>query len=380
MAILFNGNIDLTNSQMLRTLLENLTSHPSDAFEGKIYWNTSAKKAYVYSGTAWIDITNIYNHPVHAAMNPVLSGANVLASLEVNSLGHVISASTRLLTLADLGYTGDPNANNYTHPTFTGNDLGTPLTGSLVISDVDVNAQGHVTGFQTRNITPADIGAAVINDSLTNLVNTWSSSKIQQELNNINSTIAGALVYIGGYNASTNVPNLDNSPPPNSVKKGNTFTVTTAGLFFTEEVQAGDMIIAEIDNPSSLSDYTVVNKNIPDIVDATNTVKGIIRLATQAEVNAGTLNNVAVSPATLVAFYNAQQTASGFKVNIGNGSSLSHDILHNLNTKDVAVELFFNASGSTLYAETQRVTLNTVRVLTNVAFGSNEVRALIRKV
>jgi hypothetical protein len=63
----------------------------------------------------WNDANN-YTHPTQPAISPTLSGANVLASLIVNTLGHTTTATTRTLTLANLGYTGDTNANYYVHP------------------------------------------------------------------------------------------------------------------------------------------------------------------------------------------------------------------------------------------------------------------------
>jgi hypothetical protein len=50
-------------------------------------------------------------------------------------------------------------ANLYVHPS-DGVDLGAALTGANVISDVNVNAAGHVTGFATRALTASDVGAA----------------------------------------------------------------------------------------------------------------------------------------------------------------------------------------------------------------------------
>lgn len=375
----FYVDIDFQKNQILNALLQNLPSHPSTPGEGQIYWNTTANTAYAWTGSAWLNLGFIYNHPTYGALNPTLTGANVLATFETNNEGHVIAATTRLLTLADLGYTGAPDANNYIHPTFTGNDLGTPLTGAEVISDVNVNNEGHVTSFATRNITPADIGAAVINDSVTNLVNTWSSQKIQDELDAINSQISGALIYIGGYNAATNTPDLE-APLVGDVKKGYTYTVTTGGSFYTEGVQVGDMLISEVNDPSSLSDWTVVNKNIPDIVDATTTDKGIIRIATQAEVNAGADNTTAVTPATLVAFYNAQESGAGYATTIGDGTATSYDITHGLNTTDVIVQAFEDSSGDTVGVLARRTTNSQVRILVNQPLTNNELRVLISKV
>lgn len=371
-------DIDFSKQELLNAVLQNLTTHPSTPREGQIYWNTVDSTAYAWTGSVWLDLGNIYNHPTYGALNPTLTGANVLASLTVNNEGHVTAATTRLLTLADLGYTGDTDANNYTHPTFTGNDLGTPLTGATVISDVTVNNEGHVTGFATRDITPADIGAAVINDSVTNGVNTWSSQKIQDELDDINSAIAGALVYIGGYNAATNAPDLE-SPAAGAVKKGYTYTVTNAGNFYSEGVQVGDMLIAETDDPSTLADWTVVNKNIPDIVDATTTAKGIIELATNAEAIAGTDSTRAITPATLVAFYNAKQSESGYAANIGDGVATSYDITHGLNSKDLIVDVYDDSTGDTVIIGVRRTTNSAVRILSNIVLGNNELRVVIRK-
>ena len=73
------------------------------------------------------------------------------------------------MTLADLGYTGATNANNYTHPTYAGDDIDLDtgaLTGATVISDLDFNittdTNGHVTdanaAYATRTLTLANLG------------------------------------------------------------------------------------------------------------------------------------------------------------------------------------------------------------------------------
>lgn len=370
-------NIDLNKNQLLNAVVQNLASAPSSPVNGQIYYNTTDNNLYVRAGGVWVDITEVYSHPTYTALSPTLSGANVLATFTTDSTGHVSAATTRLLTLADLGYTGATDANNYIHPTFTGNDLGSALTGATVISDVNVNANGHVTSFVTRDLTAADVGAAVINDSVTNGINTWSSNKIQAELDAINSTISGALVYKGGYNASTNTPNLDTTP--SGISQGFTYTVTVGGTFYGVEVQSGDMLIAEQTDPTTEAHWTIVNKNIPDIVDATEADKGIIEIATQAETNAGVDDSKAITPAKLVAFYNAQETASGEAANIGDNSATTFDISHSLNTLDVIVQLYENATGETVIADSRRTTTGNVRITTNNVLTTDEIRVVIKK-
>ncbi len=100
-----------------------------------------------------------------------LTGAAVVSDVDLDTYGHVTNLTTRNLTLANLGYTGATNANNftYTHPTHPGDDAGIDtgvLSGATVISDLDLNiftdTLGHVTDANatvgTRNLTLADLG------------------------------------------------------------------------------------------------------------------------------------------------------------------------------------------------------------------------------
>jgi hypothetical protein len=54
-----------------------------------------------------------YSHPTYTVFNPTLTGATVLNTLTTNSIGSVTACTTRTLTLANLGYTGAANADNY---------------------------------------------------------------------------------------------------------------------------------------------------------------------------------------------------------------------------------------------------------------------------
>ena len=127
---------------------------------------------------------NNYSHPGHpgddfSVDTGLLGGAVIVSDIDINvttdSEGHVTDANgvvaTRTLTLANLGYTGSPTANDYTHPAHAGDDFSidtTLLSGAVVISDVDINittdTQGHVTDanatIATRSLTAANIGAA----------------------------------------------------------------------------------------------------------------------------------------------------------------------------------------------------------------------------
>ena len=100
--------------------------------------------------------------------------------------------------------------------------------------------------------------------------------------NYVDNAIVGGLVYQGGYNAATNTPNLDSNPSPNLIKKGWTYTVTADGLFFTEQVRVGDVLIAENNAPTTLAEWTTVQNNI-DLADGATIGIGNVAASTDVE-------------------------------------------------------------------------------------------------
>ena len=109
----------------------------------------------------------------------------------------------------------------------------------------------------------------------TGLSNLATGGQIQSA---IDTAISSSLTYRGGYNASTNTPDLTTSP--NSILTGDTYAVTVAGNasgFWVPTLGIGDLIIANIDNPTTIADWTEVQSNI-DV--ATATVQGIANFPT----------------------------------------------------------------------------------------------------
>jgi hypothetical protein len=109
----------------------------------------------------------------------------------------------------------------------------------------------------------------------TGLPNLATGGQIQAA---IDTAVSSSLTYRGGYNASTNTPDLTTSP--NSILTGDTYAVTVAGDasgFWVPTLNIGDLVIANVDNPTTIADWTEVQSNI-DI--ATDTVKGIANFPT----------------------------------------------------------------------------------------------------
>ncbi len=98
----------------------------------------------------------------------------------------------------------------------------------------------------------------------------------------VDNATAGGLIYQGSYDAATNTPDLTTSP--NSIQRGWTYTVTVAGTFFTENVEIGDLLIAEVDNPSALTDWTTVQNNV-DLATLTTVGIGNVNEATNGDIS-----------------------------------------------------------------------------------------------
>ena len=114
----------------------------SDSTNDDVTIAGSGATSVAQTGSTITVSSDAYTHPTHDGDDidldtTLLSGAAVISDLDFNvttdASGHVTDASaevaTRNLTLADLGYTGATDANNYTHPAHTGDATGaTALT------------------------------------------------------------------------------------------------------------------------------------------------------------------------------------------------------------------------------------------------------------
>jgi hypothetical protein len=307
-------NIDLKQNELLNAALQNVPAKITTGayVEGFIYKCTAVGDKNVYvkatghpdaDANGWVNLSSIYTHPPNtggAYPSEDLSGANVLASLVVDAEGHVDTMSTRVLTLTELGH---PEANT---------PLSDALTGAWVVSNVEVNALGHVTLVSKRELENSDLYSLILNDSITSSTYGWSSTEIASE---IALAVTSGMTYKGDYNASTNVPVLDNRGTIIAVEVGDTYTVTADGTFFGEVVEVGDTLIAKIDGANALAEWTVVQTNIGA---ATEIIAGYIRIATQDETNTGTDDTTAITPLKLAVYVaNAERTVEEIEDIVG---------------------------------------------------------------
>lgn len=109
---------------------------------------------------------------------------------------------------------------------------------------------------------------------------------------------------------------------------------------------------------------------------ASETSAGIAELATQVETDAGTDDLRIVTPLKLATSVWATRK---FNQNIGDGSATSYVVTHNLNTRDVTLEVYRNSGNfDTVLVEIQRTSVNAVTVIFDTAPASNAYRVMVR--
>ena len=157
-----------------------------------------------------------------------------------------------------------------------------PLLGALTggLSQIMVNDPNTniVNRIATSNVSLSNFGAPTTSlnlgfQTISSLALPVNGSDAATK-NYVDQAIitGGTLIFQGGYDASTNTPNIIN-PPAGTINKGATYVVTTAGVITwpnplspgtaTSSINAevGEVLIAQVDNPASASDWADVQRN-----------------------------------------------------------------------------------------------------------------------
>ena len=280
----------------------------------------------------------------------------------ITSSGTFTFAGGTGITTSVTGTTVTINATNA--GTVTSITAGTGLTGGTIISTgtiaVNYTGAGNIVNSAPTSVTAVGGDSFLIHDSssgnaakaqisllslsqlglptadlnigtfkIENVVNPTAAQDAATKAY-VDTTFAGsgALIYQGGYNASTNVPDLD-VPPTGTINKGFTYTVTVEGLFFTEQVRVGDLLIANINTPTTLADWTRVQNNI-DLASTTTVGIASFAAASFAVSAAGevTIKNGGVILGTQTTGSYNPTVGTTASVNIGNNTTSGIEVFN----------------------------------------------------
>ena len=425
MAINFLDNLDLNANQLLDAKLQVDSTAPT-ATEGKIWFDSGSAKAFkYYNGTRWVDpAASGATYTLPAAL--VNSGqAKITLTGSDGTTDDVFFQTTTSNTTGTGGLALTGNSNSITYNiNYAGSSGGynnvinaaTTSTASsgqgyIIRTNGDSTTSQEVVKTKMSDIPLSNFGTPTANISfnskkITNLLDPTAAQDVATKAYvDASSAGSGALIFQGGYNAATNTPDLDSSPSA-SIKQGWVYVVTAAGNFFTEVVEVGDLLIADSDSPTALTDWVTVQNNIGL---ATTTVPGIASFSATnfnvSQAGAVSIKDTGVTAgiygsASSVPRFTVSSTgqisavatqsiygSSDFASNVGlqvaarqkvltSSNATTHTFTHNFGTYNVTCELYDTSSKETVFASIDRTSTNAVVATTSTA---QSLTALIQK-
>lgn len=311
--------------------VQKLAADPgTNLFVGRIYFNTVSNKLRTYNGSAWIEYgTGAGTGDVTQAANSGSSGRLKVSSGADKSItdyataGIIKSDASGVVSAAVAGtdYVTAASTNTLTNKTFDANGTGNSIT----------------------NIETADLAAAAFTTSTT--LAAASNTQIPSALavkTYVDGIVVGLFDDRGNYDASVNTfPVAGGSGAAGAVLKGDVWRISVAGTLGGSAVQIGDTIRALVDTPAqTAANWAIMQANDQQ---ATTSLVGNTRYATNAEALAKTVSDAAVTPAALAGFGVLKEST------FGDNTAVSFTIAHGAGSDRVMAEVYEVATGEKRY-------------------------------
>lgn len=329
----FLVNIDLNKNELQNVVIHKLATAPSSPEDGQLYFNTSDERAYQRQSTGWKDVSG--------SLDDILAGSTAISLTDNGDNTITLDVLEASGAVKGLMSPADKTKLDAATTSATANTLVLrDANGDITINDVTAN-QLTITSASTS----------------------WGANSAVTK-SYVDNLMSGGIKLIGVIDASTN-------PLYPAVTVGDAYHISVAGKIggaSGEQVEVGDMVVAVNasaggDEATVGSDYIIMQKNIDSATDA---VAGTVRLATQAEVNAGTATDIAITPATLAVYIDNESSSTSYAASIGNAdATVAFIVNHGFNTTDVQVQLKDNSTLELVEADVVITDVNNVTVSFN---------------
>lgn len=231
----------------------------------------------------------------------------------------------------------------------------TKISETVLIEDNIITLNSNETGSPTE-----DSGIEVERGTGTNVSLIWDESASRWTFTNDGTNFYNIPLptEYDNYESFT----ISDGSTTQDIESGNTVTFA-AGTGASVAVSATDTVTYSHADTSSVAD--VDNSGLTVVQDLTFDTFGHVQTVGSQDITSSVDGRI---------------TAREYKTSIGDGTSTSIEVTHNLGTRDVLVQLFDNSSYDTVFADVVRTTTNTVDISFGSAPSNNDIRVLITKI
>ena len=265
------------------------------------------------------------------------------------------------------GTLGDFQATNFRGDLIGNADTATTVTTNADLTG-DITSSGNATAIASGVIVNGDINASAgivdtklatistaskVSNSATTATsaNTASAIVARDASNNFSAGTITATLTGNADTVTTNANLTGHITSSGYAAVLGSFTSAQLSAALTDETGSGAAVFATSPTLVTPALGTPSSGNLSSCTVASDSAKGVVELATAAEVIAGTETAVVITPDTLA----AKSVSATIDVD-SLIDSLSVTITHNLGTRDVIVQMYGDDSHQTVYADVFRTT------------------------
>ena len=360
MARKFLTPIDLNQLELQNAVMQNLATDPGSPVQGQFYYNTTSDLVKIYDGSAWIEIPLTTE-----SVQDIVSGVIVAGG----GISSTYNDGANTLTIANTGVTS---------LTGTADEVTVSASAGAVTLSLPATINANTTGTAASLTTARTIE---LTGDVTGTISFDGSASASMA-----TTIAANSVALGTDTTGNYIATITGTANEVEVSgSGSESATVTIGL--PDDVVIGNNLTVT-GNLTVSGSATYINTEIvtlnDNIVLLNTNEAGSPTANAGIEVERGTSTNVSVLWNETSDTWTLSNDGTNFhgitrkhSASIGNGAATSIAVTHNLNTRDVTVDVYSNSTYDTVDLDIVRTDANTVTVTFAVAPASNAYRVVI---